>query len=95
SETANSSTRLSIDEIKAQWALIELCRNLEVQHKLREELKQFSAQDPSFEELTNGLPYLDAVIRETLRLHPALPEANRVVCPQNVGSVRSIPDIIF
>ncbi|KAG5724451.1 Cytochrome P450 86B1 [Termitomyces sp. T112] len=78
SETASSNIHLSLDEIRAQWALIELCRNPQIQENLREELKQFSEQDPSFEELTNGLPYLDAVVRETLRLHPALPEANRV-----------------
>ncbi|KAG6876823.1 hypothetical protein C0993_000171 [Termitomyces sp. T159_Od127] len=84
SETANSSTQLSIEEIKAQWALIELCRNPTIQDKLREELQHFSEQDPSFEELTNGLPYLDAVVRETLRLHPALPEANRVAIKDDV-----------
>ncbi|KAG6873596.1 hypothetical protein C0995_013969 [Termitomyces sp. Mi166 len=66
------------------WALIELCRNPEIQEKLREELRQFSEQDPSYEELTNGLPYLDAVMRETLRLHPALPEANRVAVEDDV-----------
>ncbi|KAG5350408.1 hypothetical protein C0989_011196 [Termitomyces sp. Mn162] len=78
SETASSNIHLSLDEIRAQWALIELCRNPQIQENLREELKQFSEQDPSFEELINGLPYLDAVVRETLRSHPALPEANRV-----------------
>ncbi|KAG6914168.1 hypothetical protein DXG01_001966 [Tephrocybe rancida] len=93
SETASSSVHLSRDEIVAQsllilagyettsytltWALIELCRNPDIQEKLREEVKQFSEEDPSYDQLTNALPYLDAVARETLRLHPAVPEINR------------------
>ncbi|KAG5633069.1 hypothetical protein DXG03_008591, partial [Asterophora parasitica] len=61
------------------WALIELSRNPEVQSKLREELSQFTTEDPTYEQLTNGLPYLDAVVTETLRLHPPVPETTREV----------------
>ena len=65
--------------ISKKWALIELSRNLEKQEKLREELRQFSASDPTWEQLMSGLPYLDAVIHEILRLHPPLADITRMV----------------
>ncbi|KAG5637283.1 hypothetical protein H0H81_005117, partial [Sphagnurus paluster] len=83
SETASASVHLSLDEIVAQmvgyettatsqWALIELCKQPEKQTKLRGELSQFTDTDPTYEQLTNSLPYLDAVTSESLRLHPPL-----------------------
>ena len=62
-----------------QWALIELARNPEKQRKLREELRVFATSDPTWDQLTSGLPYLDAVVHETLRLHPPVEELVRVV----------------
>ena len=53
------------------WALYALTQNKHVQTKLREELSIVSIDNPTMDDL-NGLPYLDAVVRETLRLHPAL-----------------------
>ncbi|KIM82588.1 hypothetical protein PILCRDRAFT_467407 [Piloderma croceum F 1598] len=50
------------------WALFSLTQSPEVQNKLREELLQISTESPTMEDLM-GLPYLDAVVRETLRLH--------------------------
>jgi len=63
----------------SQWALIELCRKPEKQQKLRDELSQFSGTDPSFDQLSTGLPYLDAVVQEVLRLHPPVTETTRIV----------------
>jgi cytochrome P450 len=63
-----------------QWALIELALNLDVQNKLRQELLQFGA-DPTYDQLANSLPYLDAVVHETLRLHPPIPDTIRIVSP--------------
>ncbi|KAF7331244.1 hypothetical protein MKEN_00001400 [Mycena kentingensis (nom. inval.)] len=64
--------------ISLTWALIELCRNLDQQAKLREELRKFGPQDATWDQLGSSLPYLDAVVLETLRLHPALPDTTRV-----------------
>lgn len=69
-----------------QWALIELSKNPDYQSKLREEiLSHFGNSDPTYDQLTMELPYLDAIVHETLRLHPPLPETTRVVsryqCP--------------
>jgi cytochrome P450 len=63
-----------------QWALIELARKQKKQEKLRQELSEFSGSDPTWEQLSVGLPYLDAVVHEVLRLHPPLIETIRVVC---------------
>ncbi|KAI0042915.1 cytochrome P450 [Auriscalpium vulgare] len=53
----------------------------DIQEKLREELTE--AQDKAggrlgYDELTYGLPYLDAVCREILRIHPPVPLVQRM-----------------
>ena len=50
-----------------------------MQTKLREELAQFGAGDPTWDQLSDSLPYLDAIVHETLRIHPPAVEINRVV----------------
>ncbi|KAF7308932.1 Cytochrome P450 [Mycena kentingensis (nom. inval.)] len=66
--------------ISLTWALIELARLPEKQAKLRAELTQFGASDPTWDELVSptALPYLDGVTLETLRMHPPLGETTRV-----------------
>jgi cytochrome P450 len=62
------------------WALIELCKHPRVQAELRDELiKAFSSSDPSYEDLMSSttLPLLDAVVHETIRLHPAVSDTPR------------------
>lgn len=44
-----------------------MCKEPEVQERLRAEVLDVMTDAPSYEEL-NSLPYLDAVVRETLRL---------------------------
>lgn len=63
-----------------QWGLIELARLPEVHAKLREELRlHLGDQDPTYDQLANGLPYLDAFTSEILRLRPAAGDVTRVV----------------
>ncbi|KAH9894817.1 cytochrome P450 [Cubamyces lactineus] len=50
------------------WALYALSQRPDIQQKLREELLSVDTDTPTMDEL-NALPYLDAVVRETLRLH--------------------------
>ncbi|KAG9003792.1 hypothetical protein FRB93_010808 [Tulasnella sp. JGI-2019a] len=52
------------------WLLYDLAKpeNKHIQDRLRTELTTLSSTEPSMEEL-NALPYLDAVIRENLRLN--------------------------
>ncbi|KIM89256.1 hypothetical protein PILCRDRAFT_218466 [Piloderma croceum F 1598] len=62
------------------WALIELSKNQSVQTKLREELtyQYRNSGDPTYDQLTSGLPYLDAVAHEVLRVHAPIWETIRV-----------------
>ncbi|KAF8890398.1 cytochrome P450 [Infundibulicybe gibba] len=67
-----SKYRYETTAISLTWALIELARNPEIQERLQAELSsQLSTNDPTWEQLTNGLPYLDAFACEVLRMHPA------------------------
>ncbi|KAK0205805.1 cytochrome P450 [Desarmillaria ectypa] len=99
SETHDADVHMSRDEIIAQvslsisgyettstpqWALIELCKNIDIQNKLRTELVQFGNTDPTWEQLNSSLPYLDAVVHETLRMHPPVSESTRVATEDDV-----------
>ncbi|KAI0336186.1 cytochrome P450 [Cubamyces sp. BRFM 1775] len=52
----------------AAWCLFALTQSPDAQAKLREELLALNSECPSMDELAS-LPYLDCVVRETLRLH--------------------------
>ncbi|XP_031487325.1 flavonoid 3'-monooxygenase CYP75B3-like [Nymphaea colorata] len=57
-----------------EWAMTELLKNPEVMRKAQQEIELVVGRDQHVEEshLTK-LPYLGAVIKEVLRLHPTLP----------------------
>ncbi|KAJ6562402.1 cytochrome P450 [Mycena capillaripes] len=68
-----------------KWALVELSMHPEKQDSLRTELLSFSTTDPSYDDLTSlALPYLEAVVREALRLHPILSESPRVALEDDI-----------
>ncbi|EIW76504.1 cytochrome P450 [Coniophora puteana RWD-64-598 SS2] len=92
-ENSDSSLYMSQEEVMAQmklliiagyettsismtWALIELAQRPDIQTKLRDELSAFGS-DPTYDQFTSGLLYLDAVVNEILRLHPPLSELSR------------------
>ncbi|KAJ7243063.1 cytochrome P450 [Mycena rebaudengoi] len=52
----------------AAWGLFALTQNVAVQKRLRDELLTVFTDSPTMDEL-NALPYLDCVVRETLRLY--------------------------
>jgi cytochrome P450 len=58
------------------WALYALSQNKDAQTKLRDEIYNISTDNPTMDDL-NGMPYMDAVVRETLRLYPAVPNVLR------------------
>ncbi|KAK0437709.1 cytochrome P450 [Desarmillaria tabescens] len=47
-------------------------------------MTQFGNTDPTWEQLNSSLPYLDAVVHETLQLHPPVSEAIRVAMEDDV-----------
>ena len=59
------------------WALFSLSIHKNVQTQLREELQAHPSDSPSMDVL-NSLPYLDAVVREALRLHAAVTSTIRI-----------------
>ncbi|KAF9229533.1 cytochrome P450 [Gyrodon lividus] len=54
------------------WLFYELAINPERQQAIREEVSM--AHDPSYDELNNDFPLLDAFLMETLRIHPPVLE---------------------
>ncbi|KAJ6509099.1 cytochrome P450 [Mycena vulgaris] len=65
------------------WALYALSQNQSAQSKLREELMTVSTDNPTMEEL-NALPYLENVVRETLRAHTPLVSVRRMAMVDDV-----------
>jgi hypothetical protein len=66
-----STSSESWRSVTMSCALYSLSQNKHAQTKLRDEISNISTDNPTMDDL-NGLPYLDAVVRETLRLHPAV-----------------------
>ncbi|KIK17678.1 hypothetical protein PISMIDRAFT_633442 [Pisolithus microcarpus 441] len=67
------------------WTLVELARNPDIQSKLRDELLAFGSE-PTYDQLQSSLtlPYLDAVVHESLRIHPPLTDFVRVAAEDDV-----------
>ena len=65
------------------WALFALAQKPETQQKLRDELLAVPTETPDMDDL-NALPYLDAVVRETLRVHAAVTAISRSVNKDDV-----------
>ncbi|KAJ7864182.1 cytochrome P450 [Mycena leptocephala] len=58
------------------WALFALTQNPTAQQRLREEVLSIPTDRPTMDEL-NALPYLDCVVRETLRMYAPVPATSR------------------
>ncbi|KAJ7289436.1 cytochrome P450 [Mycena rebaudengoi] len=67
----------------ATWALFALTQNVEVQKRLRDELLTVSTEKPTMDEL-DGLPFLDCVVRETLRLYAPVRVIGRIAVREDV-----------
>ncbi|KAG9143516.1 hypothetical protein Leryth_026884 [Lithospermum erythrorhizon] len=67
--SAGSDTSTSTIE----WAMAELVKNPEAMKNLQDELEREISQDLIKETHLMQLPYLQACVKETLRLHPAAP----------------------
>ncbi|KAJ7657193.1 cytochrome P450 [Mycena polygramma] len=65
------------------WALHALSVNTAAQSKLREELFTLSTDNPTMDEL-NSLPYLESVVRETMRAHSPVVFVNRMAMEDDV-----------
>ncbi|EKM50918.1 uncharacterized protein PHACADRAFT_128546 [Phanerochaete carnosa HHB-10118-sp] len=101
---AHSAGQISTEELYAQistfiitgnetstqtlaFMIWELARHPDVQERLRKELKAFPGE-PNYDDFQAKLPYLDAVMRESLRLYPGLPYMERVATKEDVIPLR-------
>lgn len=67
------------------WLFKELAQpeNIHIQDKLRAELQACPSDEPTMEEL-HAMPYLDAVLRETLRKNDVVEQSFRSSAKDNV-----------
>lgn len=65
------------------WCLYALAQHPAVQSALRDELLSVPTDSPSMDDL-NALPYLDAVVRETMRLHAPVSSTMRYAAKDDV-----------
>lgn len=64
------------------FALYELAKNQDTQKKLRDEIKHTLSENEgmiTYEVVTMGMPYLNNVVQEVLRLYPVVPFVDREV----------------
>lgn len=70
---------------ETMWTLFALAQRPDIQSRLRAELRGIPTDTPSYDDLgAERLPFLDAVVRETLRLHAAVPSTIRVAMKDDV-----------
>ncbi|KAF4596305.1 hypothetical protein EYR38_007682 [Pleurotus pulmonarius] len=69
------------------FTIWELARAPALQDRLRLELDAFPSR-PTYDDFQTRLPFLDAVLRETLRLYPALPYMERLAMKRDVIPLR-------
>ncbi|KAJ7323280.1 cytochrome P450 [Mycena albidolilacea] len=77
------SGRLFRTSTAITWALYALSQNQSAQNKLRAELMTVSTDHPTMEELS-ALPYLENVVRETLRVHTPLVSVTRMAMVDDI-----------
>ncbi|KAJ6564735.1 cytochrome P450 [Mycena capillaripes] len=65
------------------WALFALTQNPAAQTRLREELLSMPTDRPMMEDL-NALPYLDCVVRETLRAYAPVTATSRIALRDDI-----------
>ncbi|XP_025796600.1 cytochrome P450 71A1-like isoform X2 [Panicum hallii] len=72
--------------VTVEWAMSELLRNPEVLAKATEELDRVIGRDRLVaEEDIPNLPYMEAVVKETMRLHPVAPLLTPRLCREDVS----------
>ena len=76
------------------WALHELALHPAEQDALRNEVSA-SGSEPTFDELHTGLPFLEAVVNETLRVHPVVPQLHREAAQDTLLPLAPLPKSSF
>eukprot|EP00049_Salpingoeca_infusionum_P018206 m.356193 g.356193 ORF g.356193 m.356193 type:complete len:531 (+) comp17469_c0_seq1:200-1792(+) len=67
------------------WIVYELHKHPDVADKLRQHVDdELKGAEPSHDVIHYGMPYLNAVVKETLRLHPSVPKDVKVALNDDV-----------
>ncbi|MED6124071.1 hypothetical protein PIB30_055630 [Stylosanthes scabra] len=75
-----------------EWALAELINNPHVMEKARQEIDSVTTNNRLIQESDiANLPYLQAIVKETLRLHPVVPLFNRQSTETSITCGYKIP----
>nr|BAK09405.1 cytochrome P450 [Postia placenta] len=69
------------------FTIFELARHPDIQRRLRAELAELG-REPTYDDFHARLPYLDAVLKETLRLYPGLPYMERTAACADIIPLR-------
>lgn len=80
---ASLSSKLVCLSTQTTWALYYLCQRKDIQEKLYNELKGVPTDTPTADQLAD-LTFLDAVVRETLRVRAAVPVTVRIAMHDDV-----------
>lgn len=76
-------TEYAMNSSAISWAIYSLCSRSEFQCLLRDEVCASPTDTPTYDEL-NALPFLDAVVRETMRFHTPVPGTARMALEDTV-----------
>ncbi|KAF3331288.1 cytochrome P450 93A2-like protein [Carex littledalei] len=75
-----------------EWTLSELINHPKIMQKLREEIDRIVGKDRVVGEAdVPNLPYLNAVVKEIMRIHPAAPIAYRISTKETIIGGYTIP----
>ncbi|KAG8884502.1 hypothetical protein FRB98_002365 [Tulasnella sp. 332] len=70
------------------FAMYQLANHKDFQEQLRQEIKDFPNDEPSYDDFQNQLPLLDAACKEIMRLHPAAGFLERVAAQDGIIPLR-------
>ena len=60
--------------VAMSWVFWELTQHADVCERVVEEIDRvLQGESPTYDDVTNKMPYMQAVIKETMRLHPPIP----------------------
>ncbi|KAL6575491.1 hypothetical protein OROHE_000868 [Orobanche hederae] len=73
-ESPNELSRAQIKSLFLEWAMAELLKNPSTMTKARKELSEVLGEGKTLQEGdVSRLPYLQSIVKETLRIHPPVP----------------------
>ena len=71
--------------VAMSWVFWELTQHADVCERVVEEIDRvLQGESPTYDDVTNKMPYMQAVIKEALRLHAPIPQDNKTAVRDDV-----------